>query len=78
MGQLLRFSDEYRTLVAMVRNLETNFVIPQLNFVFDEKLSTIQNDTRLEDTEVEVILNDLFTNCCDFYCEEGGPTSETI
>ena len=47
MAQLLGFSDEHSTLVAMVRNLETNIVSPQFHIVFDEKFSTIQNDTRL-------------------------------
>ena len=52
MGQLLGFSDEHSTLVAMVRNLTTNFVSPQFHVVFDEKFSTIQNDNMLEDTAV--------------------------
>ena len=52
MGQLLGFSDEYSALVAMVRNLATNFVSPQFHFVFDEKFSTIHNDNMLEDTAV--------------------------
>ena len=69
MGQLLGSSDEHSTLVAMVINLETNFVSSQLHVVFDEKFSTIQNDTRLENTAVEAILNDLFTNCRGFYGE---------
>ena len=47
MGQILGFSDKHCPLVAMVRNLETNFVSPQFHIVFDEKFSTIQNDTRL-------------------------------
>ena len=78
MGQLLGFSDEHSTLVAMVRNLATNFVIPQFNVVFDGNFSTIQNDTSLEDTAVEAILNDLFINCRDFYGEQGRPLEETI
>ena len=69
MGQLLGFSDEHSTLVAMIRNLEDNFVSPQSHVVFDKKLSAIQNDTRLEDTEVEAISNDLFTNFRGFYGE---------
>ena len=47
MGQFLGFSDEHITLVAMLRNLETNILIPQFHVVFDEKFSTIQNYTRL-------------------------------
>ena len=73
MGQFLGFSDENSTLGAMVRNLETNFVSPQFHVVFDEKLSTIKNDTRLEDTAVEAILNYIFTNFRGFYGEEGRP-----
>ena len=46
--------------------------------MFDEKFSTIQNHTRLEDTEFEAIFNDLFTHSRDFYCEEGRPPQETI
>ena len=38
MGQLLEFSDEYSTLVAVVRNLVTNFVSPQFHVLFDELL----------------------------------------
>ena len=67
MGQFLGFSDEHSTLVAMFINLATNFVIPKFHVVFDEKFSTIQNNTRLEETSVEAIFDDLFTNyrgCC--------------
>ena len=62
MGQFLGFSDEHSTLVAMVRNLATNFLRPQFHVVFYKKLSTLQNNTRLEDTAVEAISNDLFAN----------------
>ena len=41
MVQFLVFSEEHITLVAMVRNLSTNFVIPQFHVVFDEMFSTI-------------------------------------
>ena len=78
MGKFLVFSDENRTLVAMVRNLENNFVSPQFHVVFDEKFSTIQSYTRLEDTEVEAIFNDLFTYCRNFYVKEVRPPEETI
>ena len=78
MGQLLGFSDEHSTLVAMVINLATNFVSPQFHVVFDEKFSTVQNDTRLEDTAVEAIFNDILTNCRSFYGEEVSPPEETI
>ena len=78
MVQFLVFSEEHITLVAMVRNLSTNFVIPQFHVVFDEMFSTIQDDTSIEDTEVEVILNDLFTNFSVFYDEYGHPPEETI
>ena len=74
MGQFLGFSDEHSTLVAMVRNLATNFASPQFHVVFDDKFSTIQNDTRLDYTAVEVIFNYLFTNSCGFYGEEVRPT----
>ena len=78
MVQLLGFSDENSTLVAMVKSLATNFVIPQFHVVFDEKFFIIQNNTSLEDTAVEAIFNELFTNCRDFYGEEGHPPKETI
>ena len=78
MGQLLGFSDEHSTLVAMVRNLATNFVRPQFHVVFDGKFPTIQNGTRLEDTSFEAICNELFTNCSGFYGEQGRPPEETI
>ena len=55
MDQLLEFSDEYSTLVAVVRNLVTNFVSPQFHVLFDENFYTIQNNTRLEYTAVEAI-----------------------
>ena len=74
MGQLLGFSDEHNTLVTRVRNLATNFLSPQFHVVFDDKFSTIQNDTRLDYTAVEVIFNYLFTNSCGFYGEEVRPT----
>ena len=62
MGKLLGFSDEHSTLVAMVRNLATNFASPQFHVAFDEKFSTIQNENKLEDNSVEEIFNELFTN----------------
>ena len=71
MEQFLGFSDQYSSLVAMVRNLATNYVSPQFHVVFDEKFSTIQNDTRLEDTTVESIFKDLFTDCRDHFGEDG-------
>ena len=78
MGQLLVLSDEHSTLVTMVKNLATNFVSPQFHVVFDEKFSTIQNNTRIEDTAIEAIFNDLFTDFHGFYGEEGRPPKETI
>ena len=44
----------------------------------DETVSTIQNDTRLEDTTVEQIFNDLFETCKDYYGEEGRPPEGTV
>ena len=76
MGQFLGFSDQHSSLVAMVQNVGTNFVSPQFHVVFDEQCYTIQNDTRLEDTAVEPILNDLFESCRDHYGEEGCPPEE--
>ena len=73
MGQFLGFSDQHSSLVAMVRNLATNYVSPQFHVVFDEKFTTIQNDTRLEDTTIESIFKDLFTDCRDYFGEEGRP-----
>ena len=57
----------------MVGNLCTTFVSPNFHVVFDEKVSTIQNDTRLEDTVVEPIFNDLCESFRDHYGEEGRP-----
>ena len=37
------------------------------------KFSTIQNDTRLEDTTVESIFKDFFTHCRDYFGEESRP-----
>ena len=62
MGKLLQFSDEHSTLVAMVRKFASNFLIPKLHVVFDEKFSTIQTDNRLEETAGETTFNSLFTN----------------
>ena len=76
MGQFLGFSDQHSSLVAMVRNLGTNFVSPQFHVVFDEKFTTIQNDTRLGDSAVESVFNDLFVTCRDFYGEEGRPPED--
>ena len=78
MGKFLRFSDEHSTLMSMVRNLATNFVSPKFHVMFDEKFLTIQNDNRLEDTAVEAIFNDLFTNCRYFYGEGKPSPEETI
>ena len=46
--------------------------------MFDEKFSTIQNDTRLDDTTVESIFKDLFTDCRDHFGEDGRPPDTTI
>ena len=54
-GQFLGFSDEHSTLVAMVKNLATHFVSPRFYVVFYENLSSIQNNTRIEDTAVEAV-----------------------
>ena len=71
MGQFLGFSDQHSSLVAMVWNLGTAFVSPKPHVVFDGKISTIWNETRLEDTAVEPIFNDLFQSFRDHYGEEG-------
>ena len=70
MGQFLGFSEEHSKSVAMIRNLTTNFVSPQWHVVYDELFSTIRNDTRLKDTAVESIFNDLFDNCREYYGDE--------
>ena len=57
----------------MVQNLATNYVSPQFHVVYDEKFSTIQNDTRLQDSTIEAIFEKLFTKCRDFYGEESRP-----
>ena len=67
MGQFLGFSDDHSSLVARIRNLATNFVSPQFHVVFDDKFTTIENDVRLEDTEVEEIFTELFGTCRDHY-----------
>ena len=64
--------------MPLVQNLSTNYVSPQFHVVFDEKFSTIQNDTRLEDSTVESIFNDLFVTCRDFYGEEGRPPEKAV
>ena len=70
MGQFVGFSDEHSSLVAKVRNLSTNFISPQFHVIFDDKFTTIQNDTKLEDTSLESIFTDLFDTCRDYYGEE--------
>ena len=65
MGQFQGFSNKHNPLMARVQNLATNYVSPQFHVMFDEKFSTIQNDTRLEDTTVESVFEDLFTDCRD-------------
>ena len=70
MGQFLGFSDEHSTLVARVRNLSTNYVSPQFHVVFDDLFSSIYNDTKISDTNIEAIFRDLFENCRDNYGEE--------
>ena len=46
--------------------------------MFDGKFSTVQNDTRLENTTVESISKDLFTDCRDYFGEDGRPPDVTI
>ncbi|NCF91157.1 MAG: hypothetical protein GWQ05_09390, partial [Verrucomicrobiaceae bacterium] len=70
MGQFLGFSDEHSTTVARVRNLSTNFVSPQYHVVFDDHFTSIHNDTRLSDTSVESIFNDLFGSCREWYGDD--------
>ena len=69
-GQFVGFSDEHLLLVAKVRNLSTNFISPQFHVIFDDKFTTIQNNTKLEDTSLESIFTDLFDKCRDYYGEE--------
>ena len=78
MGTNLGFSDPHSLLAAIVTKLGTNFVSPQFHVVFDEKFTTIQNDTRLGDSAVESVFNDLFVTCRDFYGEEGRPPEDAI
>ena len=73
MGHFLGSSDQHTFLVSMVWNLGTHFVSPQFHVDFDEKCSTIQNDTRLEDTTSGPIFNNLFKFCRDHYGEEDRP-----
>ena len=58
---------------AIVWNLGTTFVSPQFHVIFDENFSTIQNNTKLEDTAAEPIFNGLFESCWNHYVEEGRP-----
>jgi hypothetical protein len=46
-------------------------VSQHFHIILDEKLSTVQNDTRLEDFPVEPLNNNLSESCCDHYGEEG-------
>ena len=73
MGQFWGFSDQHSSLMFMVRNLGTNYVSPQFHVIFDAKFTTIQNDTRLEDSNIESFFNDIFVTCRDLYGEEGCP-----
>ena len=68
---MLGVSDQHSSLVAMVSTLGTTFLSSQFHVVFDENLSLIQNDTRLEDAAVEPLFNDLFGSCRDHFGEEG-------
>ena len=67
MGQFLGFSNEHSTLVARVHKLSTNYVSPQFHVVFDDLFFSIYNDTKLSDTNIEAIFQDLFENCRDNY-----------
>ena len=57
-------------MVAKVRNLATNHISPQFHIVFDELFSTIYNDTKLSDTKIEVIFNELFHDCRENFSED--------
>ena len=76
MGQFLGFSDEHCTLVTRVRDLVTILFSPQFDVVFDEKFFTIHNHTRLSDTAIESIFNDLFESCVDYVGEDTAMTPE--
>ena len=78
MGQFLRFSDQHNSLVAMVRNLGTNYVSPQFHVVVNKKFTIIQNDNRLEDSTIESIFNDVALTCRDFHGGEGLPPEGAV
>ena len=61
MGQLLGFSREHSSLVALVCNLHTGYVSPQHHVVFDDKFKTVFNDSK-SSAELDKICTELFVS----------------
>ena len=77
MGQFLGFSKQHSSLVALVRNLHTNYVSPQYHLVFDDKFDTIFQESKTEE-ELELICQDLFESNRDCYVDPEGEFDDGI
>jgi len=71
MGQFLGFSKQHSTLVALVRNLHTNYVSPQYHLVFDDIFDIIFHESKTEE-ELELICQELFDTTRDCYVDPEG------
>ena len=78
LGQFLGFSDEHSSLVGRVWNLTTNYVSPQYHLVYDDLFQTIFNDTKLVDSTVGTVFDELFENERDWYSKIETDKSGTI
>ncbi|KAL7479157.1 hypothetical protein ACHAW6_004896 [Cyclotella cf. meneghiniana] len=69
MGQILGFSCEHLSTVALVCNLYTGHVSPQYHAVFDDKLKTVFHDGKMS-AELDKIVAELFANNREHFVED--------
>ena len=73
----LGFSEDHSAMVSLIRNLLTNHVSAYVRVVLDKKVTTVQNDTIVDNKTIESICVDLFTSSREFHSEEERPPDES-
>ncbi|EJK43684.1 hypothetical protein THAOC_37847 [Thalassiosira oceanica] len=67
-GQFVGFSREHSTLVPLIRNLRTGYVLPQYHVVLDEKFDTVMQLPSQEHV-VDKICDDLWDSSCKRFAD---------
>ena len=77
-AQFMGYSSEHSSLVAMVRNLQTNHVSPQFHLIHDDNFETILNDLGMDHHLSEMTVKELFDISREVYSEVEVSTDGTI